>query len=94
MSTYKEVAEEIRTLRRRLAVWEAIHHVMDDKFISRDGRKAAAIKVLELAEAVPEEVIEDVLQNIAEGPISDLKEQIENLENQQVVVLGETKAQA
>ena len=94
MPTFKEQVEELAKLKQRLAVWEAIHFLVDEKFISKDGRKVSGIKVQDTADLVPEDTIEDVLQAIGEGPISELKAQIEAIEDQQVVVLGESKIQA
>ena len=92
--TFKEQLDEVEKLKQRLAIWEAIHHLVDDKFISKDGRKVSGIRVPGSGYLVPEETIEDVLQTIGEGPIAELRNQIEEIENLQVVVLSETKATA
>lgn len=94
MPTLKESTAELARLKQRLAVWEAIHILVDDKFISKDGRKAGGIKVEGTDDLVPEETIEDVLQAIGDGPIKELKDQIEEIENREVVVLGEAKVKA
>jgi hypothetical protein len=95
MATLKEQVEEITKLKHRLAVWEAIHYLVDEKFISKDGRKASAVRVPNCAvEIVPEEMVESVLQAIGDGPIAELQEQINTIENQEVVVIGEAKAKA
>lgn len=94
MPTIKEQLAELHKLKRRLAIWEAIYELMDEKFISKDGRKVSGIKVQGVEGLVPEEEIEDVLQNIGEGPIAELKAQIDDIEGQEVVVLGESKASA
>ena len=94
MPTLKEQLGSLEKLKQRLAIWEAIHYLVDDKFITKDGRKASGIKVPGTAELVPEEEIESVLQFIGDGPIADLKAEIDNIESQQVVVVGENKASA
>ena len=86
--TFKEQLDEVEKLKQRLAIWEAIHHLVDDKFISKDGRKVSGIRVPGSGDLVPEETIEDVLQTIGEGPIAELRNQIEEIENLQVVVLS------
>lgn len=89
--TLKQQIEELRKLKRRLTVWEAIHHLVDDKFISKDGRKVGGIRVPNTDDLVPEDEIEDVLEYMAEGPIKDIKEKIENLENMTIVVIDSTE---
>ena len=93
MATLKEQLEQLQKLKRRLAIWEAIYYLVDDKFISKDGRKVSGIKIPESGDLVPEEEIEDVLQNIGEGPITDIKNEITMIETQEVVVL-DTKEKA
>lgn len=95
MPTLKQQLEQLTRLKHRLAVWEAIHHLVDEKFISKDGRKAGAIRVLNCAEEiVPEETVESVLQSIGEGPISELQEQINAIEGQEVVMIDAKEATA
>ncbi len=89
MPTLKEQVAELRLKKRRLAIWEAIHHLVDDKFIGKDGRKVSGLKEPETGDIVPEEEIEDVLQNIAEGPILELRAEIQGLETQEVVVIDQ-----
>lgn len=96
MSTFKEQLEKLTSLKHRLAVWEAIYDQMDSLFIKRDGRTATkAIRVPNcVVETVAEETVEDVLQNIAEGPIAELKEQIKEIEDEPMVVIDKIKVQA
>jgi hypothetical protein len=96
MPTLKNQIDEMTRLQHRGAVWEAIHHLMSERFLSKDGRPAPeGIRVPNCAiELVPEEAIEDVLQTIAEGPITDIQAKIDEIESQEVIVLGEVKAQA
>lgn len=94
MTTLKDRLENLQKLKRRLAVWEAIHYLADEKFVSKDGRHVSGIKVPDSGEIVSEDEIEDVLQQIAEGPIKDLGAEIETIETQEVVVLTESKASA
>ena len=95
MATLKEQLEKLTSLKHRLAVWEALHAHLDDTFVSKDGRGASkAIKAIGCpVERVPEETIEDVLQAIGDGPITELKAEIDEIEGQQVIVLGEVKTQ-
>lgn len=86
MPTLREQIEELKKLKRKLAIWEAIHHLIDDKFVSKDGRKVSGIKVPNTDELIPEEEIEDVLQKIAEEDIKALQDQIAEIENRQVVL--------
>lgn len=92
--TLKEQLEQLRKLKMRLAIWEAIHQLTDDKFISKDGKKVSGIKIPESSDLVSEDEIEDVLRNIAEGPIAEITAEIEAIEAKEVVVLGESKASA
>jgi predicted transport protein len=90
----KDQLEQLQKLKRRLAIWEAVHYLVDEKFVSKDGRKVSGIKVPGTGDLVPEEEIEDVLQNIGEGPIEDLRAEIDAIESLEVVILGENKASA
>lgn len=87
MPTLKEQLDELHRLKRRLAIWEAIHYLVDEKFISKDGRKVSGLKEPDSGTLVPEEEIEEVLQNIGEGPITDLRAEIAAIETQEVVVI-------
>ena len=91
MPSLKEQLAELERLKRRLAIWEAIHYLADEKFISKDGRKVSGIKIPGLDGVIPESEIEDVLQQIGEGPIAELRAEIDAIENKEVVVLGESK---
>lgn len=93
-STLKERLEQLEKLQRRLAIWEGIHSLVDEKFISKDGRKVSGIRIPGASNAIPENEIEDVLQQIGEGPIADLRAEILAIEESEVVVLGESKASA
>ncbi len=94
MPSLKEQMETLEKLKRRLAIWEAIHHLADDKFISKDGRKVGGIRLPNSVQVISENEIEDVLQNIAEGPIAEIKAEISAIEETEVVILGESKASA
>ncbi len=92
----KGYVEHLRTLKRRLAVWEAMHHLMDDRFIGKDGSKGkvGGIREPDSGEIVPESEIEDILKTIAEGPIAEIKSEIAALESSEVVVVNPKKATA
>lgn len=93
--TLKEQMEKLRSLKKRLAIWEAMHNLMDEKFISKDGSKlVGAIRETETGDLVSEDEIEDVLKQLVEGPIGDIRAEIKTLESREVVILGESKASA
>jgi thioredoxin reductase len=92
--TLREQLDTLEKLKQRLAVWEAIYFLVDEKFISKDGRKASSIKVKGADDLVPEEEIEGILQFIGANPIHELRAKIDEIESQQVVILGESKAKA
>lgn len=91
--TLKEQVEKLKNLKRRLAIWEAMHQLMDDKFISKDGGKVSGIREPTTGEVVSEDEIEDVLKTLVEGPIAEIKAEIDAIESQEVIVLG-AKAKA
>jgi hypothetical protein len=93
---FKGHVDRLRSLKRRLAIWEAMHHLMDDKFIGKDGGKGkvSGIREPETGEMIPENEIEDVLKTLAEGPISEIRAEIASLETSEVVILGTNKASA
>jgi hypothetical protein len=87
----KGYVEKLKSLKRRLAVWEAMHRLMDDRFIGKDSKgKVGGIKEPETGDIVSESEIEDVLRTIAEGPITELRTEIASLESSEVVILGST----
>ena len=91
--TFVEHVQKLRALKRRLAVWEAMHRLMDDKFISKDGsNKVSGIRESDTGEIVPENEIEDVLQTVAEGPIADLKTEIKIMETTEIIFESKVKA--
>lgn len=93
--TLKEQVEKLRALKRRLAIWEAMHHLMDDKFISKDGgSKVGGIREPETGDIISEDEIEDVLKAVAEGPILEIRAEIASLEDREVIILGDNKASA
>lgn len=86
MPTLKEQLELLIAHQHRLAVWEAIFQYLDDSFISKDGRPPLkAIKAEGCSvEVVPEDVVEEILGSINEGPIKERKEQIADVEQLEV----------
>lgn len=91
--TLKEANDVLNRQKHRLSVWEALHDWLDKSFISKDGRTAKALRSPgALPEIVPEEVIEEILGSIGDGPIAQLQKEIATIESQRVVVLtGEAK---
>jgi len=88
MATLKDQLQQLNERRHRLAVWEMVFAYMDETFISRDGRPAEkGIRAVDaMPDKVPEEVIEAILQEIGDGPITTLKGEIEAIENQEIAV--------
>lgn len=86
--TLKDQVEKLRLLKRRLAIWEAMHHLMDDKFITKDGGRVGGIKEPETGDIVSEDEIEDVLKALVEGPITEIRVEIQSVESQEVIVLA------
>ncbi len=86
MPTFKEQLEKITNLQQRLAVWETLHHLLEDSFTSRDGTPAKkAIRVPgSQTEIVQEDIINDVLEFLEENHISEIKGEIAKLESREV----------
>lgn len=85
MATLKEKLKELTSKQHELAVWEAMYAHLDDNFVSKDGREAKLIKVPDcLEEIVSEATIDQVLQNMAEGPIKGLRDAIAAIEGQEI----------
>lgn len=96
MPTLKQQIEERTKLQHRLAIWEAIHHLMSERFLRKDGRPASeGIRVPNCPiELVPEESIEDVLQAIGEGPIAEIQSLIDEIEGQEVMIIPDMRVKA
>lgn len=93
--TLKEANDVLNRQRHRLAVWEALHDWLDKNFVGKDGRQSKALRALgAMPEIVPEEVIEEVLGQIGDGPIAQLQSEIATIEGQRVVIVGEAKGQS
>lgn len=96
--TLKEQVEKLRGLKRRLAIWEAMHQLMDTKFISKDGGKAGGkiggIREPETGDIIQEDEIEDVLKALAEGPIAEIRAEITSLESEEVILVDNKRASA
>lgn len=96
--TLKAANDSLNDRKHRLSVWEAVANWLDTNFVSKDGRTMRSGKGLRSPGAtpdiVPEEVIEEILTFIGDGPISQLNTEITMLENQKVVVIGEAKGSA
>jgi len=81
MSTLKEKLKELTLTQHQLAIWESMFAFLEDNFISKDGRDAKLLRVPDsLQEIVPEEVIEDILEEMNNGPIQKLRARIEKIE--------------
>ena len=97
MPTLKEQQEALTKAQHHLAVWELLHYYLDTNYVTKDGRNPEkAIKVPDCLKAVvDEDTIEEILASIGTGPIQDLKQRIESIENMEVVVIdkGESDEQ-
>jgi len=89
MMTLREQMDKRTAVQHKLAVLEYIYEYLDENFISRAGRTdgVKGIRVPDcLQELVPEDCIEEVMKDLSEGPISDLKKELHEIENQPMVV--------
>lgn len=90
--TLKEANDGLNRQKHRRTVWEAVHDYLDKNFIGKDGRQVKALRSPgAMPEIVPEDVIEEVLSAIGDGPIAELNNSITSIENQKVIVVGEAK---
>jgi hypothetical protein len=89
LPTLREQQGLLKGKQHLLAVWEVLYQYLDTTYIHRDGRPPEkAIKVKDcINPLVDEETIEEVLSNIGEGPIKELKKQIEDIENMDVLIV-------
>lgn len=96
--TLKEQVEKLRALKRRLAIWEAMHLLMDNKFIGKEGGKAggkvSAIREPDTGDVISEDEIEDVLKALAEGPIAEIRAELTSLESEEVILVDNKRASA
>jgi hypothetical protein len=90
MPTLKEQLDLLTSHKHRLAVWEAVFQYLDDSFVAKDGRPPQkAIKAEGCAtEIVPEDIVEEILGYLSEGPIKDLKAKIATVESQEITPPG------
>jgi hypothetical protein len=91
--TLKEQMDLLNSNKHRLTVWEAVHSYLDSNFIGKDGRPSKGLKSPgAFPEMVPEAIIEEIIQWMGSGPITQLQNDITSIENQHVVVInGEAK---
>lgn len=90
--TLKEANDLLNRQKHRLSVWEALHDWLDKNFVGKDGRTPKGLRSPgAMPEIVPEEVIEEILGTIGDGPITQLQAEIAAIEGQRVVVVGEAK---
>lgn len=86
-TTVQEQIKALTEAKHRLAVWEAVFQYLDD-FISKDGRATQkAIRVPDcLVEIVPEDLVDEVLQTIADSHIKQFKQQIFDIEQRKLAI--------
>ena len=84
--TFKEQLDKITGLQHRLAVWGSIYAYIEENFASKDsGKPKMALKAPGcIVDRVPEDVIDEVLQELAEQHIEVIKEEIALVESQEV----------
>ena len=89
MPTLKEQQALLVVSQHRLAVWEVLYHYLDTTYVPREGRQAdKAIRVPDcIKPIVDEDTIEEILGQISDGPIKDLKKRIDDIENMEVVLI-------
>jgi hypothetical protein len=87
MPTLKEQIAQLTAAQHKLAVWEAIYAYLDANYVPRDsGSAQKAIRVSDcLVELVPSEIIEDILQTISDGPIKEFRDEIIEIESNEVL---------
>lgn len=88
MPTFKEQIASLTAAKHRLAVWEMLYAHLDSNYVPKDsGTVQKAIRVADCpVDIVPSEVIEGVLQELSDGPIKDLHDEIVEVEGQEVVL--------
>ena len=86
MSTFKDQLERLTTAKHKLAVWEALVSYLDDNFLSKDGRDASKGLLADecVEERVPEGTIDDVMNEIIEGSLSNIQAEISAIESSEV----------
>lgn len=93
--TLKEANDGLNRRKHLLSVWEMLHDYLDKNFIGKDGREAKAIRSPgAVPEIVSEDIIEEILSFIGDGPIAQLNSEITDIETQKVVVIREAKGSA
>lgn len=92
MPKLKDLQEQVINLQHKIAVWESVAADLDTNFVSKDEQRAP--KALRapgcLVDRVSEAVIEDVIKTIVEGPIAELKEELQKVENQELKPAGDS----
>ena len=89
MATLREIQQRLHSLNRRLAVWENIIQYLEQNFLPQDGEAAKLVLRSPACpaefERVLEEDIEEAIKSIIEGPLSELREEIQQREGREVV---------
>lgn len=73
----------------QLAVWEALYRFLDENFIAHDGGepKKAIMAHDCLIQVVPEDILEDILNNLSQEKIVPLQKAIKEINEHEVVVM-------
>jgi hypothetical protein len=88
MPSLKEQIAALTTAKHKLAVWEVLYAHLDSSYVPKDsGVVQKAVRVPDcMVELVPPEIIEEILQTLSEGPIKELQDEINLIENQELVL--------
>lgn len=88
MPSLKEQIAALTTAKHKLAVWEVLYAHLDSSYVPKDsGVAQKAVRVSDcMVELVPPETIEEILQTLSEGPIKELQDEINTIENQELVL--------
>ena len=91
LPTLKEQQELLINKQHTLMVWEVLYKFLDSTYIAKDGRTPEqAIRVIDCAKPiVDEDTLEEVLLTIEHDHIHGLRREIEEIENMDVLIVGE-----
>jgi hypothetical protein len=90
LPTFKDQQQKLVSAQHQLAIWEFLFSVLETDYVPRDGQPGAkkALRVPDcLVAIIPEDTIEAVIQEIAQGPIAKFKKEIDEINGQEMVIL-------
>lgn len=88
MPTFKEQQQKLVDAQHKLAVWEFLFSVLDNDYVSKDGRQVEkAIKVPDcLVDIVSEDTIEEILSEVT-SHIQGYQGLVYKIENAEITVM-------